>query len=137
MGVRFVAANVGKLTEWRHVFHMHAETKIRDQPKLLSHTGHASVKILQLDIPLARRRESHSHSNYPEDHRRPLPRPPPAHIPPTLPSVRYTCGSGGVLGAPRGPLPKWRHAPLATRLACAHHQDNFARCGCPGMKLQL
>jgi len=36
-GVRFVAAKVRKITEWRHFFRLHARTEIKDQPKLLTH----------------------------------------------------------------------------------------------------
>ena len=35
-GVRFVAAKVRKITEWRHFFCLHASTEIKDQPKLLT-----------------------------------------------------------------------------------------------------
>ena len=54
-GIRFFAAGLRKLTEWRHFFDLHQRTQARDQPKLLTHAGHKSVTILQSDIPLGQR----------------------------------------------------------------------------------
>ena len=52
-GVRFVVAKVRKITEWRHLFCLHASTKIKDQ--LLTHSRHGSVTVLQSETPLGRR----------------------------------------------------------------------------------
>jgi len=54
-GVRFVAAKVRKITEWRHFFRLHARTEIKDQSKLLTHSRHGSVTVLHSDTPLGRR----------------------------------------------------------------------------------
>jgi hypothetical protein len=54
-GIRFIAAKLQKLTEWRHFFDLHQRTPARDQPKLLTHAGHGSVTILQSDTPLGQR----------------------------------------------------------------------------------
>ena len=51
-GVRFVAAKVKKITEWRNFFKLHAETKIENYSKLLTHSGHGSVTTLLSATPL-------------------------------------------------------------------------------------
>ena len=51
-GVRFIAARLRKLQDWRKFFHLHSITPARDQPKLLTHAGHGSVTCLQSDRPL-------------------------------------------------------------------------------------
>jgi hypothetical protein len=45
-GIRFIAAKLHKLTEWRHFFELHQRTVARDHPKLLTHAGHGSVIVL-------------------------------------------------------------------------------------------
>jgi len=54
-GVRFVAAGLRRLQDWRSFTRMHANVPISAQPKLLSHSGHGSVTVLASDIPLGRR----------------------------------------------------------------------------------
>jgi len=51
-GIRFIAAKLRKLTEWRHFFDLHQRTPAKDQPKLLTHAGHGSVTVLLSDKPL-------------------------------------------------------------------------------------
>jgi hypothetical protein len=51
-GVRFIAAKVRKVTEWKHFFHLHASVETKDKPKLLTRSGHGSVTVLQSDTPL-------------------------------------------------------------------------------------
>ncbi len=38
--------------DWRKKFTLHSRTPARDQPKVLTHTGHGSVALLQSDIAL-------------------------------------------------------------------------------------
>ncbi len=45
-GVRIVAENGKKMTEWRNFFQLHAQTRIHDQPKLITHSGHGSDTLL-------------------------------------------------------------------------------------------
>jgi hypothetical protein len=45
-GIRFIAAKLRKVAEWRHFFDLHQRTPARDQPKLLTHAGHGSVIVL-------------------------------------------------------------------------------------------
>ena len=54
-GVRYIAARVRKMRDWRSFFTLHSRTLARDQPKLLTHAGHGSVTILQSDTPLGQR----------------------------------------------------------------------------------
>ena len=54
-GIRFIAAKLRKLTEWRHFFQVHQRTAARDQPKLLAHARHGSVTVLHSDTPLGQR----------------------------------------------------------------------------------
>jgi hypothetical protein len=54
-GIRFIAARVRKWTEWRHFFTLHGDAPARDQPKLLTHSGHRSVTLLQSDNPLGQK----------------------------------------------------------------------------------
>ena len=57
-GIRFIAAKLRKLTEWRNFFDLHQRTPTRDQSKLLTHAGHGSVTVLQSDTPLGHRASS-------------------------------------------------------------------------------
>ena len=45
-GIRFVAARIGKLTEWRQFFALLTVAEIHNLPKLLTHSCHKSVTIL-------------------------------------------------------------------------------------------
>ena len=54
-GIRFIAAKIRKITEWRRFFDLHQRTQASDQPKLLTHAGHGSVTVLQSDTPLGQR----------------------------------------------------------------------------------
>jgi len=54
-GIRFIAAKLRKLTEWRHFFDLHQRISARDQPKMLIHAGHGSGIVLHSDIPLGQR----------------------------------------------------------------------------------
>jgi len=54
-GVRFIAAKIRKNTEWQHFFHLHASVDAKDNPKLLTHSRHESVTVLQSDTPLGHR----------------------------------------------------------------------------------
>ena len=51
-GIRYIAARVRKMTDWRKFFTLHSRTPAGDQPKLLTHAGHGSVTLLQSDTPL-------------------------------------------------------------------------------------
>jgi hypothetical protein len=53
-GIRYIAARVRKMTDWRKFFTLHNKTPAGDQPKLLTHAGHGSVTLLQSDTPLGR-----------------------------------------------------------------------------------
>jgi hypothetical protein len=53
-GVRFVAAGLRKLSEWRAFFHLHNNVPSSTKPKLLTYFGHANVLILHFDIPAGR-----------------------------------------------------------------------------------
>jgi hypothetical protein len=54
-GVRYIAARIRKMRDWRIFFTLHNRTPARDQPKLLTHAGHGSVTMLQSDTPLGQR----------------------------------------------------------------------------------
>jgi hypothetical protein len=51
-GVRYIAARVRKMMDWRKKITLHSRTLARDQLKLLTHDGHGSVTLLQTDIPI-------------------------------------------------------------------------------------
>jgi hypothetical protein len=54
-GIRFIAAKIRKLTEWRYFFDLHKRTTAKEHPKLLTHAWHGSVTILQSNTPLEQR----------------------------------------------------------------------------------
>ncbi len=45
-GVRYIAARVKIMRDWRIFFTLQSKTPARDQPKLLIHDGHGSVTLL-------------------------------------------------------------------------------------------
>jgi len=51
-GVKYIAARVRKMRDWRIFFTLHNRTPTRDPPKLLTHAGHGGVTLLQSGIPL-------------------------------------------------------------------------------------
>ena len=53
-GVRFVAACLRRLDEWRTFLSLLESAPLATQPRLLSHSGHGSVAIINSDIPLGR-----------------------------------------------------------------------------------
>jgi hypothetical protein len=52
--VRFIAQGLRKLAEWRAFFLLLSTVSVATKPKLLNHSGHGNVSILQSDIPLGR-----------------------------------------------------------------------------------
>jgi len=50
-GVRFVAAGLRKLSEWRAIFTLIASAPDSTKSKLLTHSGDGNVTIIHYDIP--------------------------------------------------------------------------------------
>ena len=114
-------------------FLLHSKTEVPEQPKLLTHSGHGSVTILQSDTPLGKKVSATTTRTTIRiimgTHWLGTPS---ANCPSTLPTMWNSGGYKRVPRMSRSSLSEWRHAPHVAVRPSQRLQDYFTGCGRPG-----